>query len=89
MLKNRTEQIRNDEKYSKTDITDKIHSNCDGVRATANVLRSIPASLSWRSPVIAVKEAAELTSADLRVNSRSGNKHSDRSAAGKVVIRTF
>ena len=42
----------------------------DRVRATTIVLRSIAASSSWRSPVIVVKPASEITSAVLRVNSK-------------------
>ena len=52
---------RNDGKYSETGITFKIHTNNDGVRATAIMLRSIAASSSWRSPVIAMKQASEIT----------------------------
>ena len=45
-----------------------IHTTHDGVRATAIMLRSISAGRSWRSPVIAMKQALEITSASLRVN---------------------
>ena len=45
-----------------------MHTNHDGVRATAIVLRSVAASSSWRSPVIAVEQASEIASAALRVN---------------------
>ena len=62
--KNRT---KNDEKYNQTGLTVKIHTNHDGVRATAIMLRSIAASSSWRSSVIAVKQASGTTSAALRV----------------------
>ena len=48
----------------------KLHTNYDGVRATAIMLRSIAASSSWWSQVIAVKQASEITSAALRVNKR-------------------
>ena len=48
-------------------MTVKIHTNHDGVRATAIMLRSIAASSSWRSLVIAVKQAKGTTSAALRV----------------------
>ena len=44
----------------------KIHTNHDGVRATAIMLRSIAAGSLWRSPV-AVKQASETTSVALRV----------------------
>ena len=54
-------------KNNQTGITVKIHTNHDGVRATTIMLRSIPASLSWRSSVIAVKEASETASAALWV----------------------
>ena len=67
MLKNKTEKNRNDEKYNQTGITVKIHTNHDGVRATAIMLRSIAASSSWRSSVIAVKQATGTTSTTLRV----------------------
>ena len=36
---NKTKHKRNDEKYSQTGITVKIHTNHDGVRATAIMLR--------------------------------------------------
>ena len=55
VFKNETEQNRNDEKYSQTGITVKIHTHHDGVRTTAIMLRSNADSSSWRSPVIAVK----------------------------------
>ena len=58
---------KNDEKYNQTGITVKIHTNHDGVRANMIMLRSIAARSSWRSPVIAVKQASETTSATLRV----------------------
>ena len=58
MSKNKTEQNRNDDKYNQTGLTVEIHTNHDGVRATAIMLRSIAASLSWRSPVIEVKQAS-------------------------------
>ena len=49
VFKNKTEQNRNDEKYSQTGITVEVHTNHDGVRATAIVLRSYAASSSsWR-----------------------------------------
>ena len=38
-VKKKTEQNRNGEKYSQTGITFKIHTNHDGVRATAIMLR--------------------------------------------------
>ena len=50
VFKNKTEQNRDDENYSQTGITVKIHTNHDGV-----MLRSNAASSSWRSPVIALK----------------------------------
>ena len=56
------------EKYSQTGITVKMHTNHDGVRATAIMLRSIAASSSSRSPVIAQKKVSEITSTALRVN---------------------
>ena len=59
---------KNDEKYSQTGIIVKIHTNHDGVRATAIMLRSIPASLSSQSLVTAVKIASEITSASLQVD---------------------
>ena len=46
----------------------KIHINHDGVGPTAIMLRSTAASSSWRSLVIAGKQASEITSAALRVN---------------------
>ena len=52
---------RDDEKYSQTGITVKIHSNHVGVRATAIMLGSVAAGSSWRSPVIAIKQALEIT----------------------------
>ena len=53
--------------YDKYSQTVKINTNHDGVKATAIMLRSIaPGSL--RSPVIAVKQASEITSAAHRVN---------------------
>ena len=58
MFKNKTEQNRNDDKYNQTGLTVEIHTNHDGVRAIAIMLRSIAASLSWRSPVIEVKQAS-------------------------------
>ena len=48
MFKNKTEQNRNDEKSSQTGITVEIHTNHDGVRATAILLRSYAASSSLR-----------------------------------------
>ena len=62
--KNRT---KNDEKYNQTGLTVKIHTNHDGVRATAIMLRSIAASSSWRSSVIAVEQASGTKSTTLRV----------------------
>ena len=56
------------EKYSQTGITVKMHTNHDGVRATAIMLRSIAASSSSPSPVIAQKKVSEITSTALRVN---------------------
>ena len=50
MFKSKTEQNKNDEKYSLTGITVKIHTNDDGFRATAIMLKSIAASSSRRSP---------------------------------------
>lgn len=47
MFKNKAEQNRNDEKYSQTGITVEIHTNHDGVGATAILLRSYAASSSW------------------------------------------
>ena len=58
MFKIKTEQKWNDEKCNQTGLTVKIHTKNDGVRATAIMLRSIAASLSWRSPVIEVKQAS-------------------------------
>ena len=60
MIKNKTEQNRNDEKYNQTSITVKIHTHHAGVRATAITLRR-------RSSVIVVKQASGTTSAALRV----------------------
>ena len=60
-------QNRNDEKYNQTGITVRIHTNHDGVRATAIMVRSIAASLSWPSSVIAVKQATETSFSALRV----------------------
>ena len=67
MIKNKTEQNRNNEKYNQTGITVKIHTNHAGVRATVIMLKSIAASSPWRSSVIAVKQASGTTSAALRV----------------------
>ena len=53
---------------NRTSITFKIHANHDGVRATAIMLRSTAARKSWRSLVIAVKEASTITSSALLVN---------------------
>ena len=55
-------------KYCQTGTTVQIRTNHDGVKVTAIMLRSIAASLSWRSPVIAVKQASETKSATLLVN---------------------
>ena len=66
-VKNKTEQNMNDEKYNQTGLTVKIHTNHDGVRATAIMLRSITASSSWRSSVIAVEQASGTKSTTLRV----------------------
>ena len=60
VFKNKKEQNRDDEKYSQTGITVKIHTNHDGVRANIIMLKSIAARSSWRSPVIAVKQAQKL-----------------------------
>ena len=43
-FKNKTEQNRNDKKYSQTGITAKIHTNHDGISTTAIMLRSNLAS---------------------------------------------
>ena len=67
MFKIKTEQKRNDEKYNQTGLTVKIHTKNDGVRATAIMLKSIAASLSWPPSVIAVKQASQTTSVTLRV----------------------
>ena len=67
MIKNKTEQSRNGEKYKQTGITVKIHTNHADVRATAITLRSIAVCSSWRSSVIAVKQAAGTTTAALQV----------------------
>ena len=64
MFKNKTKQNRNDEKHCQIGIAVKILSNHDGVRATAIVLRSIAASSSLRSPVIAVIYASLRTDVD-------------------------
>ena len=55
-------------KYCQTGTTVQIRTNHEGVKVTAIMLRSIAASLSWRSPVIAVKQASETKSATLVVN---------------------
>ena len=68
VLKKKTEQNRNDKKYSQTGTTVKFLTNHEGARATAIMLRSIAARPSWRSPVIVVKKATEITSPALRVN---------------------
>ena len=73
MLKNKTEQNRNDEIYNQTGVTVKIHTNYDGVRATAIMLRSIAASSPWWSPVIVVKRASDTASAVLRVKKRASS----------------
>ena len=59
MIKNKTEQNRNYEKYNQTSITVKIHTNHAGVRATAITLRSTAVSSSsdlrssqWRKPQV-------------------------------------
>ena len=65
LFKNKTEKNRNDEKYRQNDIAIKIQNNHNGVRATAIMLRSITATSSWRSPVLVVKQASEITSAAL------------------------
>ena len=67
-VQKKTEENKNDKKYSQTGIIVKIHTNHDGVRATAIMLRSIPASLSSQSLVITVKIASEITSASLQVD---------------------
>ena len=48
-------------------ITVKIHTNHDSVRATTIMLRSIAASSSWQSSVIAVEQASGTKSTTLRV----------------------
>ena len=73
MLKTETEQNRNDEIYNQTGVTVKIHTNYDGVRATAIMLRSIAASSPWWSPVIVVKQASDTASAVLRVKKRASS----------------
>ena len=73
MLKNKTEQNRNDEIYNQTGVTVKIHTNYDGVRATAIMLRSITASSPWWCPVIVVKQASDTASAVLRVKKRASS----------------
>ena len=67
-VQNKTEQNRNDEKYSQTGTTVKFHTNHEGARGTAIMLRSIAAGPSRRSSVIVVKKASEITSPALRVN---------------------
>ena len=56
-------------KYNETGIN-VIYTNHDGVRATAIKLKSVVSSSSWRSLVIAVKQASEITSAILHVNKK-------------------
>ena len=57
MLKNKTEQNMNDEKYSQTGITVIIHANHDSLRATTIMLWSVTSSsLRW-STVITVRQA--------------------------------
>ena len=51
--KKKTEQNRNDEKYSQSGITVETRTSHDGV-----MLRSNAASSPWRSPVIAVKKTS-------------------------------
>ena len=46
MLQNKTEQNRDDEKDRQTGITFEIHTNDDGVRATAIMLRSMRLAIS-------------------------------------------
>ena len=46
MFQNKTEQNRDDEKDSQTGITFEIHTNDDGVRATAIMLRSMRLAIS-------------------------------------------
>ena len=48
-FKNKTEQNRNDRKYSQSGKTVIIHTNHDGIRATAIMLRSMVASLEIAS----------------------------------------
>ena len=62
VFKNQTQQNRNDENYNQNGMTVKINTNHEGVRATAIMLRSIAASSSWRTPVIAENEASEVIS---------------------------
>ena len=71
MIKNKTEKNRNDGKYNQTGITVKIHTNHAGVRATAITLRSIAVCSSWRSSVIAVKQASGTTTAPFEWKNKS------------------
>ena len=68
VFKNQTQQNRNDENYNRNGMTVKINTNHEGVRATAIMLRSIAASSSWRTPVIAENEASEVISGALPVS---------------------
>ena len=58
-------------KYNQTGITVKIHTNHAGVRATAITLRSIAVCSSWRSSVIAVKQASGTTTAPFEWKNKS------------------
>ena len=68
VFKNQTQQNRNDENYNQNGMTVKINTDHEGVRATAIMLRSIAASSSWRTPVIAENEASEVISGALPVS---------------------
>ena len=88
MFKNKTEQNRNDEKYNQTGIIVKIHTNHDGVWANMIMLKSIAVRLSWRSPVITVKQASKATSAALRVKNKSSFWYPFRCVEWKVTSAT-
>ena len=68
MLKNKTDQDRNDENYNQTGIAVKIHTNRDNDRTITIMLRFTAASSSWGSPVVALKQASQVASAAFRVN---------------------
>ena len=82
MFQNKTEQNRDDEKDSQTGITFEIHTNDDGVRATAIMLRSMRLAISsYRSEAslrnyIGRPSSEQLKGcADILSNALSGRPH--------------